>query len=168
MASSCRCWSKGLTPIEVLGVPRAAVLSDQQGDYVFTVDAQNKAQETRVHLGQSTPATVAAIINGLTEGQEVIVEGIQRVRPGMAVMAGPCLARACEVTVMKQVRPGALPLDPAKDKSLEPILSVDKEGGGSRLGTASLPPSLSTDQVTGSGDLSPAGVQGAEPPGLPA
>ena len=79
---------EGLTPIQVLGVPRAAVLSDQQGDYVFTVDAQNKAQETRVHLGQSTP-TVAAIISGLSEGQEVIVEGIQRVRPGMEVQPGP-------------------------------------------------------------------------------
>ncbi len=79
---------EGLTPIQVLGVPRAAVLSDQQGDYVFTVDAQNKAQETRVHLGQSTPA-VASIINGLSEGQEVIVEGIQRVQPGMVVMPGP-------------------------------------------------------------------------------
>ena len=79
---------EGVTPIQVLGVPRAAVLSDQQGDYVFTVDAQNKAQETRVHLGQSTP-TIAAIISGLSEGQEVITEGIQRVRPGMAVQAGP-------------------------------------------------------------------------------
>ena len=79
---------EGLTPIEVLGVPRSAVLSDQQGDYVFTVDAQNKAQQTRVQLGQSTPA-LAAIVSGLTEGQEVITEGIQRVRPGMAVIPGP-------------------------------------------------------------------------------
>ena len=79
---------QGVTPIKVLGVPRAAVLSDQQGDYVFTVDAQNNAQETRVQLGQSTPAT-AAVVSGLTEGQTVIVEGIQRVRPGIAVIPGP-------------------------------------------------------------------------------
>jgi membrane fusion protein (multidrug efflux system) len=79
---------EGLTPIEVLGVPRSAVLSDQQGDYVFTVDAQDEAQETRVHLGQSTPTT-AAIISGLTEGQRVIVDGIQRVRPGQKVVPGP-------------------------------------------------------------------------------
>ena len=79
---------EGLTPIEVLGVPRSAVLSDQQGDYVFTVDAQNKARQTRVQLGQSTPS-IAAIVSGLTEGQEVITEGIQRVRPGMTVVPGP-------------------------------------------------------------------------------
>jgi membrane fusion protein (multidrug efflux system) len=79
---------EGLTPIEVLGVPRSAVLSDQQGDYVYTVDAQNKAQQTRVQLGQSTPA-IASVVSGLTAGQEVITEGIQRVRPGATVVPGP-------------------------------------------------------------------------------
>ncbi len=82
---------QGVTPIEVLGVPRAAVLSDQQGDYVYTLDPQNHAQQTRVHLGQSTAST-AAVTAGLTEGQTVIVEGIQRVRPGIAVVPGPASA----------------------------------------------------------------------------
>ncbi len=79
---------QGVTPIEVLGVPRSAILSDQQGDYVYTVDAQNHAQQTRVQLGQSTP-TIAAVTSGLTEGQTVIVDGIQRVRPGIVVVPGP-------------------------------------------------------------------------------
>jgi membrane fusion protein (multidrug efflux system) len=79
---------EGLQPIKVLGVPRAAVLSDQQGDYVFTVDADDKVVQTRVQLGQSTPST-AAVMSGLTQGQIVIVEGIQRVRPGQKVVPGP-------------------------------------------------------------------------------
>jgi membrane fusion protein (multidrug efflux system) len=79
---------QGLTPIEVLGVPRAAILSDQQGDFVYTVDASNHAQQTRVQLGQSTPTT-AAVTSGLSEGEEVIVDGIQRVHPGIAVIPGP-------------------------------------------------------------------------------
>ncbi len=82
---------EGVTPIEVLGVPRAAILSDQQGDYVYTVDAQNHAQQTRVVLGQST-ASVAAVTSGLTEGETVISEGIQRVRPGIVVVPGPASA----------------------------------------------------------------------------
>ncbi len=82
---------QGVTPIEVLGVPRSAVLSDQQGDYVYTLDAQNHAQQTRVQLGQST-SEVAAVTAGLTDGQTVIVEGIQRVRPGVAVVPGPASA----------------------------------------------------------------------------
>ena len=79
---------QGLTPIEVLGVPRDAILSDQQGDYVFTVGADDKVAQTRVVLGQSTPST-AAIVSGLDEGQTVIVDGIQRVRPGIKVIPGP-------------------------------------------------------------------------------
>ena len=34
---------EGVQPVAVLAIPRAAVLSDQQGDYVYVVDAQNKA-----------------------------------------------------------------------------------------------------------------------------
>jgi membrane fusion protein, multidrug efflux system len=79
---------EGVEPVAVLGIPRAAVLSDQQGDYVYVVDAQGKAQVRRVALGQSTPST-AVITNGINEGELVISEGLQRVRPGEAVSAGP-------------------------------------------------------------------------------
>ena len=72
---------EGVQPITVLAIPRAAVLSDQQGDYVYVVDAQNKAQVRRIQLGQSTPST-AVVTNGLKEGELVISEGLQRVRPG--------------------------------------------------------------------------------------
>jgi membrane fusion protein (multidrug efflux system) len=79
---------EGVQPITVLAIPRAAVLSDQQGDYVYVVDAQNNAQVRRIQLGQSTPAD-AVITNGLKEGELVISEGLQRVRPGEAVSPGP-------------------------------------------------------------------------------
>ena len=45
-------------------------------------------QQRRVQLGQSTPAT-AVIMSGLNEGEIVVVEGIQRVRPGIQVAPGP-------------------------------------------------------------------------------
>jgi membrane fusion protein (multidrug efflux system) len=79
---------EGVEPILVLAIPRAAVLSDQQGDYVYVVDAQNKAQRRPVQLGQSTPST-AVVSNGLKEGELVISEGLQRVRPGEVVSPGP-------------------------------------------------------------------------------
>jgi membrane fusion protein (multidrug efflux system) len=79
---------EGVQPISVLGIPRAAVLSDQQGDYVYVVDADHKAQIRRVQLGQSTPST-AVITSGLKEGELVISEGLQRARPGEVVSAGP-------------------------------------------------------------------------------
>jgi membrane fusion protein (multidrug efflux system) len=82
---------EGVQPVEVLAIPRSAVLSDQQGDYVFTVGPDNKAEQRRIQLGQSTP-TVAAVINGLAPGDKVIVEGLRRVRPGQPVSPGPASA----------------------------------------------------------------------------
>jgi len=79
---------EGVEPITVLAIPRAAVLSDQQGDYVYVVNAQNKAQIRRIHLGQSSPTT-AVVTYGLKEGELVVSEGLQRVRPGAVVLPGP-------------------------------------------------------------------------------
>ena len=79
---------EGVEPVKVLGIPRAAVLSDQQGDYVYVVGADNKAQVRRIQLGQSTPS-IAVVTSGLSEGEMVVSEGLQRVRAGEAVSPGP-------------------------------------------------------------------------------
>jgi len=79
---------EGVQPVEVVAIPRAAVLSDQQGDYVFAVGPDNKAEQRRIQLGQST-STIAAVISGLSPGEKVIAEGLQRVRPGQPVSPGP-------------------------------------------------------------------------------
>ncbi|MCP3470824.1 efflux RND transporter periplasmic adaptor subunit [Bradyrhizobium sp. CCGUVB1N3] len=79
---------EGVQPVEVLAIPRSAVLSDQQGDYVLTVGPDNKAEQHRIKLGQSTPI-IAAVISGLTAGDKVIAEGLQRARPGQVVAPGP-------------------------------------------------------------------------------
>jgi membrane fusion protein, multidrug efflux system len=79
---------EGAQPVSVLAIPRAAVLSDQQGDYVYVVDGQNRAETRRIDLGQSTPST-AVVTNGLKEGELVVSEGVQRVRPGEVVSPGP-------------------------------------------------------------------------------
>jgi membrane fusion protein (multidrug efflux system) len=79
---------EGVQPILVLTIPRAAILSDQQGDYLYVVDVHRKAQQRRIQLGQSTPTT-AVVTSGLEEGELVISEGLQRVRPGETVSPGP-------------------------------------------------------------------------------
>jgi membrane fusion protein (multidrug efflux system) len=66
---------EGVQPIEVLAVPRSAVLSDQQGSYVFVVGKDNMAEQRRIQVGQST-TTLAAVIGGLQSGDQVIVEGL--------------------------------------------------------------------------------------------
>jgi membrane fusion protein (multidrug efflux system) len=81
---------EGVQPITVLAIPRAAVLADQQGDFVYVVDAQNKAQVRRIQQGQSTPST-AVITNGLSEGELVISEGLQSVHEGETISPGPAM-----------------------------------------------------------------------------
>lgn len=92
------------TPVEALVVPRAAVLSDQRGDYVYVVDAENRAQQRRIELGQTTPTT-AVVTNGLAAGEKVIVEGIQRVRPGGPVVPQPASATPSPVAASGASRP---------------------------------------------------------------
>ncbi|WP_246725385.1 efflux RND transporter periplasmic adaptor subunit [Beijerinckia sp. L45] len=79
---------EGVTPVEMLVVARSAILMDQQSDYVYVVDAQNKAQRRSVKLGQSTPA-VAAVLSGLQPGEMVVTEGVQRVKAGAPVSPSP-------------------------------------------------------------------------------
>lgn len=82
---------EAVTPQKVLAIPRSAVLIDQQGDYVYVVDAENVAEVRRVRLGQSSAAT-ATIIEGLSAGETIVVEGVQRVRPRSPVSPEPVAA----------------------------------------------------------------------------
>jgi membrane fusion protein, multidrug efflux system len=82
---------EGVQPVEVLAIPRSAVLSDQQGEFVYVLGTDNKAEQRRIKLGQST-STIAAVTSGLSLGEKVIVEGLQKVRPGQAVAPGPASA----------------------------------------------------------------------------
>jgi membrane fusion protein (multidrug efflux system) len=79
---------EGVQPVMALGIPRKAVLSDQQGDYVYVVGSDNKVEQRRIQLGQSTPVT-AVVAGGLKDGEMVVTDGIQRVRPGIEVSPGP-------------------------------------------------------------------------------
>lgn len=79
---------EGVQPVTVLGVPRQAILDDQQGSYVYVVDKSKHVSIRRVTLGQSTE-TVAAITAGLKAGEDVVVDGLQRVRPGIVVNPHP-------------------------------------------------------------------------------
>jgi membrane fusion protein (multidrug efflux system) len=82
---------EGVQPVEVLAIPRSAVLSDQQGEYVYVVGAENKAEQRRIQLGQST-STIAAVTSGISLGDRVVVEGLQKVKPGEVVAPGPASA----------------------------------------------------------------------------
>ena len=82
---------EGAEPVMAITLPRAAVLQDQQGSFVFVVGEGNVAQRRNVTLGRSTPER-AVIEGGLQGGETVVVEGLQRVRPGQPVNPAPVAA----------------------------------------------------------------------------
>jgi membrane fusion protein, multidrug efflux system len=100
-------------PISALTIPRAAVLTDQNGDYVYAIGHDDTAQQRRVQLGQSSPA-IAVVLSGLKEGESVITEGIQRVRPGQTVAPGPATSKAGPPAKPEDGAPGRLPAAPPR------------------------------------------------------
>jgi membrane fusion protein, multidrug efflux system len=73
-------------PRRVFEVPQAAVQVNQAGPYVLVVGADDKVAARGVTLGAMQGARVV-VEEGLADGERVIVEGIQKVRPGMTVEA---------------------------------------------------------------------------------
>jgi membrane fusion protein (multidrug efflux system) len=75
------------TPEQKVVIPQSALLADQGGVYVFVVD-DGKAAVRRVKTGGAS-GTGIVIDSGLAGGELVIVEGLQSIRPGVAVRATP-------------------------------------------------------------------------------
>jgi membrane fusion protein (multidrug efflux system) len=68
-------------------VPQSALIADQQGSYVFAV-VDGKAVPKRVKVGAEAGAYVA-IDEGLAGNEQIVVQGLQNLRPGVPVLASP-------------------------------------------------------------------------------
>jgi membrane fusion protein, multidrug efflux system len=79
--------AESATPQEKVLVPQAALIADQQGIYVFVVE-DGKAAIRRIKLGNEN-GTDVIVEQGLSGSEQVIVQGLQGVRPGMPVQASP-------------------------------------------------------------------------------
>ena len=67
-----------------LVIPQSALQVDQSGYYALVVDAQHKVEQRRIATGPNLDTDVV-VTSGLSEGDKVIVDGIQKVRPGQVV-----------------------------------------------------------------------------------
>jgi membrane fusion protein (multidrug efflux system) len=76
-------------PQLAITVPQRAIQIDQAGPYVLIVDAEKKVGVRRVGLGGAALGGQAVVEKGLAEGETVLVEGIQKVRPGQVVNPSP-------------------------------------------------------------------------------
>jgi len=69
-----------------LVIPQRAIQIDQAGAFVLVVDSANKVEVRRVEVDQGPGATLI-VTKGLSAGEKVIVDGVQKVRPGQVVQA---------------------------------------------------------------------------------
>jgi len=75
-----------LEPTLSVLIPQNAVQRDQRGDFVLVVTDQQLVEQRYVTLGPQEQ-TAVVVSEGLRSGESVIVEGLQRVRPGIEVNA---------------------------------------------------------------------------------
>lgn len=66
-------------------IPQSAVQKDKDGYYVLVVDKGNKIAVRRVEVGRQLKVGEWAIKSGLKAGENVVVEGLQKVKPGVEV-----------------------------------------------------------------------------------
>ena len=67
-----------------LTLPAPAVMTGQQGTYVYTIDSTNTARQRPVQISR-TVDSVAVIASGLKDGERVVVDGQSRLIPGSKV-----------------------------------------------------------------------------------
>lgn len=79
-------------PEMLLTVPQQAVQRDLQGSFVLVVDGDSKVEMRRVTSDVGTAGRIV-ITDGLEEGEQVITEGINKVRPGIVVDAALATAQ---------------------------------------------------------------------------
>ncbi|MGZ5415530.1 MAG: efflux RND transporter periplasmic adaptor subunit [Aeromicrobium sp.] len=83
---------------KALVISQAAVQADQAGIYVLVVNSENKIEVRRIEPGQGGSEGEMVVRSGLAEGDRVVVEGMQKVRPGQVVEATVAEALASKVS----------------------------------------------------------------------
>lgn len=69
-------------------VSQVAVQRDKKGAFVYVLGADNKVEQRRIQTGKAVKGKYI-VKSGLHKGENVIVQGIQKVSPGMSVKISP-------------------------------------------------------------------------------
>ncbi|MCP4598161.1 efflux RND transporter periplasmic adaptor subunit [Neptuniibacter sp.] len=67
-------------------IPQSAVQRDRKGYFVLKVSSDNKVEMTRVEMGAQQQGQWQ-VLSGLSTGDTIITEGLQKVKPGIQVKA---------------------------------------------------------------------------------
>jgi membrane fusion protein (multidrug efflux system) len=79
---------------QVMLVPQRGVTRDPAGNAIALVAGENEVVERRVLKTERAVGDAWLVTDGLKAGERVIVEGLQRVRPGATVKVVPFEAKA--------------------------------------------------------------------------
>jgi membrane fusion protein (multidrug efflux system) len=71
-------------PEPAIVIPQSALQVDQAGAYVLIANSQDQVEQRRIVTGQTVGPDLL-VRSGLQQGDRVVVEGIQKVRPGQQV-----------------------------------------------------------------------------------
>ena len=82
-----RVFTKPVKSHIVNAVPQTAVMADEQGDYVYVINADNTARQARVTLGREF-GELREVTSGVEAGENVAVAGLQRLREKAAAQGG--------------------------------------------------------------------------------
>ncbi|MBO1079107.1 efflux RND transporter periplasmic adaptor subunit [Roseomonas haemaphysalidis] len=128
---------EAVQPVQLITVPRAAVMTDQRGDYVYVIGAENKPERRGIRIGAQSTPELAVIADGLKEGEQVIVEGLQRVRPGAPVSPAPAGGNAPAAGGQAAPAGAAAPAaatPPRPSAPPSPAPGASPQGGAARQG----------------------------------
>ncbi len=77
---------EGVQLSNVVAVPRKAVMSSAQGQFIWLVNGEQKVEFRPVQVGRSFGNNII-VTEGLAPGDRYIVEGVLKVQPGIQVSA---------------------------------------------------------------------------------
>ena len=103
-----------------------AVGTDQSKKFVYVVGADNKVEYREVKLGDMS-GDLRVVTEGLKAGDKIIVEGLQRVRPGAEVKPETVAMEVSTPAAAPDAAAGTAVKEPSPEAAKEPSKEVPKE-----------------------------------------
>ncbi len=131
---------------DALLVPDLAVGSDQAGKYVLIVNQENAVKRRAVVIGEKYEHLVVAL-EGLTGEEQIVIEGIQRARPGVEVKP--------QLTQLEPIETEDLPIQQEDSPPMETDPEAAPKAGSGGGSSTDVPPDDTPSVPTPNEDKSP-------------
>lgn len=107
------------TPEKRVVIPQSAVQENQAGPFVLIVDGEGRVEARPIKTGDRIEDGVV-VLDGLAEGETLVVEGIQKVRPGAEVNVAYRTPEEQPDMIDEEAAPEEAPGEPEATPDAEP------------------------------------------------